>query len=95
MIINTDLLQKTALSVRNQNNTIRDTFSSVYQAAQKMDTTWNGSASQNAMQAFYKLNQYASSRYSVLESLASAMVTLASGYSATEKTNRSLADRFK
>ena len=93
--VDIDLLQNTAETVRTQNNRIRDAFQNPKKAATTMDTEWNGSASQNAMQAFYKLCQYTTPRYNVLENFAKSMDTIAAGYTKTENTNVSLADQFK
>lgn len=89
------LLQNTSSTVRTQNKRIRDAFQNPKKAATTMDTEWSGSASQNAMQAFYKLCQYTTPRYNVLENFAKAIDTIATGYVKTESTNASLADRFK
>ena len=93
--VDIDLLQNTSTTVRTQNARIRDAFQNPTRTAKAMDTEWSGSASQNAMQAFYKLCQYTTPRYNVLENFAKAIDTIATGYVKTESTNASLADRFK
>ena len=90
-----DCLRSAAGDVRTQNNRIREAFNGPVRAAYAMDEAWDGVVSQNAMQAFYKLAQYAEPRYCVLDNFAKAMESIASGYEKTEATNISLADQFR
>lgn len=93
--VDIDLLLAAAATVRNQNNRIRDAFNGPSRAASVMEGSWDGKASQNAMQAFYKLCRNTEPRYHVLDNLAEAMETIAMGYTKTEETNVSLADQFR
>lgn len=81
--------------IRNQNNKINDIFQKSTRVVENMDANWNGSASQNAMQAFYKVARYVSPRYQTIENYAAALEKVAMGYSKTEQSNMSLSNLFK
>ncbi len=82
--------------VRTGNSGISQAFVEVQTAVSQMDTVWNGSASQNAIEAFNRLkNTYCSPRHNALESIARVLNCIANGYEVTEEKNASLSDRFK
>lgn len=93
--VNVEVLHSTAQSVRAQNALIKESFEIPKNSILVMDNSWSGRVSENAMRAFYKICQYTEPRSKVLENIAMAMDTIATGYTKTDEKNTSLADRFK
>lgn len=94
--VDKDKLRTTAIAIRSKNNSITHAFGEIQTAVVQMDTVWNGSASQNAMEAYNRIkNTYCTPRSNALESVARILDSIANGYELTEETNTSLSDRFK
>lgn len=93
--VDKEKLRTTAIAVRSKNNSISHSFGEIQTAVVQMDTVWNGSASQNAIEAYNRLkNTYCSPRSNALESVARVLECIANGYEVTEEVNTSLSDRF-
>ena len=56
--VDKEKLRTTAIAVRSRNNSISHAFGEIQTAVVQMDTVWNGSASQNAMEAYNRLKKY-------------------------------------
>lgn len=94
--VNINKLAGVSDSVRTTNNRLANAFSLVQEKANIMDSAWNGSASQNAMTAFYKIrNTHHQQRYAALESVARVLDAIATGYTKTEEKNTTIADQFR
>lgn len=92
---NMDIVMSASVQIRNQNDKMRDAFRIVTKEIRAMDENWNGSASQNAMKAFYKIDRYTVPNYETVNNYADALKSIAIGYTNTEKANTALANLFR
>lgn len=97
ILINTDMVEKTAEKIREINNRIKDDFADVETAIRKLDSSWNSQAGNTVIGLFYNLkDQYSDARYQVVNDFSKILMQQVSpDYKETEKVNESLADAFK
>lgn len=79
------------------NGNMRDDFSAVTDAMRMLNQNWNGTAADNARQAFDNMQEsYCEYRYAVANDLVALLkVQVGSDYTGTEKNIRSAAEAFK
>ncbi len=97
LIIDAEQVVATANRIKNLNNQMRDSFSSVQDAITKLDGTWDGSAATNAISKFNAIkNSYCDARYNVVDNFVAFLhQQVGEGYIQAEAANKSLADQFK
>ncbi|CEE03253.1 hypothetical protein BT1A1_3472 [Caldibacillus thermoamylovorans] len=97
IVINTDMVEKTAVKIREINNRIKDDFADVETAIRKLDSSWNSQAGKTVIGKFYNFrDQYSDARYQVVNDFSKILMQQVSpDYQKTEKANESLADAFK
>lgn len=83
--------------IKNLNNQMRAEFKSVQDAISRLDSSWDGSAANNAIRKFNAIkNSYCDARYNVIDNFVAFLhQQVGEGYIQTEATNKSLADQFK
>ena len=87
----------TAKRIKNYNNQMRDSFSNVQNAIDKLNNSWDGSAASSAISKFNAIkNSYCEARYNVVDNFVAFLhQQVGEGYTQTESANKSLADQFK
>ena len=87
----------TAKRIKNYNNQMRDGFSNVQNAIDKLNNSWDGSAASSAISKFNAIkNSYCEARYNVVDNFVAFLhQQVGEGYTQTESANKSLADQFK
>ena len=87
----------TAKRIKNYNNQMRDSFSNVHNAIDKLNNSWDGSAASSAISKFNAIkNSYCEARYNVVDNFVAFLhQQVGEGYTQTESANKSLADQFK
>jgi uncharacterized protein YukE len=95
--VDTERVAATAKSVETYNNTIRDDFASVESAIKALNNVWDGSASTNAISAFYDIKSaFYGPRYDVVNQYVHFLRhQVDPSYTQAENANKSLADAFK
>jgi len=95
--INTNSVRVTAQNLRRYNNEIKNGLNEVKNSIRQMDSTWDGSASGNAINKFYAIcNTFDDARYKTMDSYAVMLSdVIGAGYETTETQNQSLAETFK
>jgi len=94
---NAELVIATADRIKNLNVQMRDEFSSVQDAMNKLDISWESPAATNAINKFNSLkNAYCDARYNIVDNFVAFLYQqVGEGYTQTEEVNISLADQFK
>lgn len=95
--VNTDAAVRAADGIRTCNAQLRDGFSDVESAINRLDNFWEGKAATAAIGKFWKMkSDYCEPRYNVLNNYVNfLMKQVNEGYTQTEKANTTLADTFK
>lgn len=95
--VNTDQIFATANNLKGINDRLRDDFETVESAIRRLNTYWDGSASNNAMEKFNSLKEaYCEARYIVIDNYVTFLQKIVSeNYEIIEEANVSLADQFK
>jgi uncharacterized protein YukE len=95
--VDTERVSAAAKQIAQYNRKIRDDFSAVELAMKALANVWDGTASSQAISAFHELKQaYDEPRYEVMNNFVTFLhQQVDPGYTQTETTNVSLADRFK
>ena len=95
--INVEATVATAGRIKSYNQQMRDGFPNVQSAITRLNNSWDGSASEKAMNKFNEIrSNYCEARYNVLDNYVNFLYQqVGEGYTQTEDTNVSLADQFK
>lgn len=95
--VDTERVSSAAKQIAQYNRKIREDFSAVEAAMRALNNVWDGTASSQAMSAFHELKHaYDEPRYEVMNNYVTFLhQQVDPGYTQTENTNVSLADRFK
>lgn len=95
--VNTDAVVAAAGNIKLYNSQMRDQFSNVQTAINRLDSSWDGSAAEAAIKKFHELkSNFDDARYNVLDNYVKFMLQqVGEGYVQTENANTSLADQFK
>lgn len=95
--ISTDAAVAAANNIKLYNAQIRDGFPDVQTAVTQLDNCWDGSAASAAISKFNKIkSEFSDARYNVLDNYVNFLLQqVGEGYTQTEGTNVSLAERFK
>lgn len=95
--INTEAVVTAAGKIKDYNSQLRDEFSDVQNAINRLNNNWDGPASSNAIGKFNELrNDFFEARYNVMDNYVNYLLQqVGEGYVQTEDVNKSLADQFK
>ncbi|MED4014538.1 MULTISPECIES: WXG100 family type VII secretion target [Sutcliffiella] len=95
--VDTSGVMRAAKSISSYNKAIRSDFSAVESSVKSLNASWDGKASDKAIQAFFKIKDgYSEPRYTVMNNYVKYLnEQVVTGYKETEKVNKSLADFFK
>ncbi|MDM5329943.1 WXG100 family type VII secretion target [Neobacillus sp. CF12] len=95
--VDTGRVAAAATTIAAYNNRIRDDFSSVESAIRALNSVWDSSAAEQAMDSFYNIkNTYHEPRYTVMNNYVKFLQQQVDpGYTQTETVNTFLADLFK
>lgn len=94
--IDTNAVKITAAKIEGYNIMIRNDFSSAEAAVKALNGSWSGSAAGNAINAFHSIKAtYFDSRYVVMDNFVRFLRQVETGYTKTEGTVYSNAERFK
>jgi uncharacterized protein YukE len=95
--VDTGRVAAAATNIANYNNRIRDDFSSVESAIRALNSVWDSSAAEQAIDSFYKIkNNFHEPRYTVMDNYVKFLQQKVDpGYIQVETTNTTLADLFK
>ena len=95
--INVEAVVDTADKLKLFNNQMRDGFPSLQNAVTRLDGKWDGAAAVAAISKFNEMkSKFLDERYDVLNNYVNFLLQqVGQGYSQTEETNKSLAERFK
>lgn len=95
--VDTSAVATTAQDIYNKNKTIREDFVCVDAAIQRLGESWDGTASDRAMEAFRHIkNSYCDNRYNVVDNLVNYMKNqVGDSYEKTEASISSAAQAFK
>lgn len=95
--VDTARVSAAAKTIGRYNQTIRDDFSSVESAIKSLNGSWDGAASEKAMDSFHRIkNNFSEPRYQVVNNYVKFLHEVVDpGYTQTEITNTKLADAFK
>lgn len=93
----TDLVMTTANEIGQINSNIKNDFTDVRNAINRLNAEWDGQAATEAMGQFNNIaSQFCDSRYKVMENYVSYLKKqVTPGYENTENANVKLADAFK
>ena len=97
MKVNVDRVVTAANNIKTLNNQMKNAFSDVQNAMTRLNSSWDGSASTQALSKFDAIkNSYCDARYNVLDNFVAYLhQQVGQGYTQTEAVNKSLADQFK
>ena len=97
MHVNTAGIAASAGRLTKTNENIRDSFADVRKAISKLDSSWDGAASEFAVSKFHEIDKECSQRRydAVKENIDYLNRIINPGFVATESKNASLADMFK
>ncbi|MCM3694301.1 WXG100 family type VII secretion target [Neobacillus niacini] len=95
--VDTRRVAAAAQNIANYNNRIRDDFSPVEAAMRTLNSAWDSTAAQQAMDSFYKIkSNFHEPRYTVMDNFVKFLQQQVDpGYTQTETVNTFLADLFK
>ncbi|SDM85065.1 WXG100 family type VII secretion target [Bacillus sp. OK048] len=95
--VDTGRVAAAAKNIANYNNRIKDDFSSVESAIRALNSVWDGTAAEHAMDSFYKIKStFHEPRYTVVDNYVKFLQQQVDpGYTQAEKANTTLADLFK
>lgn len=95
--INTAAVDAAAKNIQNINTTINTDFAEMERSIKSLNSYWDGSASNNALNKFNSIkNAFYSDRYTVIKNLVNFLdKQVADGYERTENVIQSTASRFK
>ncbi|WHZ02755.1 WXG100 family type VII secretion target [Neobacillus sp. YX16] len=95
--VDTGRVAAAAKNIANYNNRIRDDFSPVESAMRALNSAWDSTAAEQAMDSFYKIkNTFHEPRYTVMDNYVKFLQQQVDpGYTQTETVNTFLADLFK
>ncbi len=95
--VNTAAINNTANKIKVNNDAIKNDFSEVISAINRMNSNWDGNASNAAISTFNKINnQYSSNRYNVINDMVVFLKKqVDENYTTTEVTINSAAAAFK
>lgn len=95
--VDTGRVKTAATTIANYNNRIRDDFSSVESAMRALNSAWDSTAAEQAMDSFYNIkNTFHEPRYMVMDNYVKFLQQQVDpGYTQTETVNKFLADLFK
>jgi uncharacterized protein YukE len=95
--VDTGTVAAAATTIATYNNRIRDDFSSVESAIRALNSVWDSSAAEQAMDSFYNIkNTFHEPRYTVMDNYVKFLQQQVDpGYTQTETVNTFLADLFK
>ena len=97
MKVNFAVISGCAKLIESQNNNIKNKMTDVDSKVRSLDAYWDSPAAQKAMNAYSSLKQsYSEPRYNAMNNFVNYLrQVIGEGYTNTEETNKSLADRFK
>ena len=95
--INTEGVLGVANNLQAINTQLHKDFIPIQTAMKKLDTSWDGPASVDAMQKYGEINKaFEGDGYKILQDYVNCLTQhVVLGYENTEETNTSLADNFK
>jgi uncharacterized protein YukE len=95
--VDTGRVAAAAQNIANYNNRIRDDFSPVESAMRALNSAWDSTAAEQAMDSFYNIkNAFHEPRYTVMDNFVKFLQQQVDpGYTQTETVNTFLADLFK
>lgn len=95
--INTGAIANSATRISRYNNNIKNSLSSVEQAVNSLNRSWDSGISDLAVNSFFHIKRtYADSRYIVIDDMRKFLVNIAGeGYENTESAVESVASAFK
>lgn len=94
--INTRQVTATASSIKTLNTKINTDFSEMEQSIKRLNSYWDGTASNNAINRFNAIkNTFYTNRYKAVNNMVSFMNNAADGYEKTETAIQSAAQYFK
>ncbi len=95
--VNTDAVVNAANNLKTLNNQMKNEFPSVQTAINRLDSSWEGAAANNAIRKFNELkSNFCDARYNVIDNYINFLLQqVGEGYTQTENANKSLADAFK
>ena len=95
--VNTESVAQSATRLKGYNNDIQAAFSNVEEAMDKLNSHWDGAASEKARSAFFAIKKgYLKDRFNVMDNFANFLNNQVSdGYVQTEATNKKWAEAFK
>ena len=97
--VDTNLVRSSVTSLDGINNNLESAFDSVIKSVNKLNSSWEGSASSKAISKFNKIKSDfcgASGRKAIMQSYIKFLSdAVATGYEATEDTNIKLSELFK
>ncbi len=97
VFVNTQGVVDVAEFLDRVNDRIKDDFVVAEKKNEQLADAWDGVVSDKAISAFNEVrSKYSSERYSIMKSYSTYLKSVVDpGYTATEETNKSLADKFK
>lgn len=95
--MNAEQVATCAGKIKTLNDQMRDGFTDVQNAINRLNDSWDGLASNNAMSKFNTVrNTYCNARYNVVDNFVAFLYQqVGQGYTQAESANKSLADQFK
>jgi uncharacterized protein YukE len=95
--VDTGRVAAAAQNIANYNNRIRDDFSPVESAMRALNSAWDSTAAEQAMDSFYNIkNAFHEPRYTIMDNFVKFLQQQVDpGYTQTETVNTFLADLFK
>jgi len=94
--VNSEMISSAATRLRTTNNNINNEFSTLQRKMRSLEANWRGAAGTAAQTTMYQLFNHNESRSKVIQNYVNMLDRQVNpGYSNTESTNKSLADKFK